>query len=86
MGPFHVTKEIVVALDDETLRTLLAHLLEAEALDLGIALAGIAVGGNQTAPDSGVVAAIRWTGQPAPSGWLSARVGRTDVSPVGASY
>lgn len=73
IGPFAVTKEMVRDLGDETLRQLLANLLEAEARERGIDPAGIAVGGNQTANDGGVDAAIRWQGRPAPAGWLPRR-------------
>ena len=72
-GPFTVTKEAVRDLGDETLRLLLATLLEAEARERGIHPAGIAVGGNQTANDGGVDASIRWQGRPQPGGWLPGR-------------
>jgi hypothetical protein len=73
MGPFEITKEMVVSLSDERLRDLLRHLLEAEAKWLGIPASGIAVGGNQTAGDGGVDASITWTGSPKPRGWLPRR-------------
>lgn len=73
MGPFSISKELVVSLGDEPLRALLKDLLEAEARRQGIAPTGIAVGGNQTAADGGVDASIRWTGAPKPDAWLPRR-------------
>jgi hypothetical protein len=73
MGPFTISKELIAGLGDERLRELLSNLLEAEARRRGIAPAGIAVGGNQTAPDGGVDASIRWVGPPKPGAWLPRR-------------
>ncbi|MDF7773777.1 hypothetical protein P1X14_00835 [Sphingomonas sp. AOB5] len=73
MGPFEVSKELVAALSDMQLRSLLRLLLEAEARTRGIAPAAISVGGNQTAADSGVDAAIVWTDKAIPNGWLPRR-------------
>jgi hypothetical protein len=73
MGPFDVTKELIANLGDEPLRALLGKLLDAEAIRRGIALSGIAVGGNQTAGDGGVDASISWTGSPKPADWLPRR-------------
>ncbi len=70
MGPFEVTKEMMSRLNDEQLRKLLSHLLEAEARVRGIPPSAISVGGNQTAGDGGVDASIAWFGAPGPADWL----------------
>lgn len=74
MGPFEISKELVTRLPDELLRTLLAKLLEAEALRLGVPSSAIRVGGNQTAADGGVDASIEWKGGAKPTGWLPRRL------------
>ena len=74
MTPFEITKEMIGRVSDEQLRQLLARLLEAEARSVGIPLAGIAVGGNQTAGDGGVDGSIAWGGHPAPANWLPRRL------------
>lgn len=70
MGPFEITKEMVVNLSDEPLRELLRRLLEAQAKLLGIPASAIGCGGNQTAGDGGVDASIAWKGSPKPHEWL----------------
>lgn len=73
MAPFEVSKEVVSALSDVQLRTLLRLLLEAEARQRRIALSAVSVGGDQSAPDAGVDGTIRWNGPPVPGGWLPRR-------------
>lgn len=73
MGPFEVTKDMVSRLGDVALRELLSRLLEAEARQRGISQAAISAGGNQTAADGGVDAAIAWNDGPDPQGWLPRR-------------
>lgn len=72
-GPFAITREDIAGLDDIALRDLLRLLLEAEGGRIGLQRRSIDVGGAQTAPDGGIDAIVRWTGQPEPSGWLYAR-------------
>ena len=74
MGPFEISKDLVIRLPDELLRTLLAKLLEAEAFKLGIPAAAIRVGGNQTAADGGVDGSVSWKGGAKPTGWLPRRL------------
>jgi hypothetical protein len=73
IGPFAVSKDVVAGLGDEVLRTLLGKLIEAEAAARGVSSSAIDLGGNQTAPDGGVDASIRWKDGPAPCGWLPRR-------------
>lgn len=73
MGPFEISKSMVATLGDEALRNLLGRLIEAEAKLSGLPLSGIDLGGNQTAPDGGVDAAIRWSGKARKTDWLPRR-------------
>lgn len=73
IGPFTITKEMIKGLGDEALRSLLGKLVEAEAAARGISASAIDLGGNQTAPDGGIDASIRWEDGISPSGWLPRR-------------
>jgi len=73
VGPFAITKEMVKGLGDETLRELTGKLIEAEASALGIPSSAISLGGNQTARDGGIDAAISWKGGPEPNDRLPRR-------------
>jgi hypothetical protein len=51
---FDVTPEDILALNDETLRTLIAYLCEAECRLQNISASGVTWGGNQNAKDGGI--------------------------------
>lgn len=73
IGPFAVDTAMIARLAPEQLETLLEKLLEAEASVRRIPLATIRRGGQLTAPDQGVDAALSWTRSPRPGGWLPRR-------------
>lgn len=74
VGPFAITSSDIENLRDGQLRDVLRLFLEAEAIQYGIPLSSIRLGGDQNAADNGVDARVEWDGGSERTEWLPRRL------------